>query len=221
MFRPSALRAVVLCAAGSLTVGALAVAPARAEAPQLLAEWKFDPQPDFLWGSATITDHLDWVGVHFGPTANFDTGPGLFTTVSIHASDTGHAFTADASNDPDFPFVEAQLTNGVTSDNVFVQTGIRGFGAAGALHPESYWAAFNSSPADFSGYDITSIDMYIANAFFTSPGSDPNHDGNWTSYKIDRRFRIYGTPIPEPVTSIMLPTMGMTMLGLRRRRGVR
>jgi hypothetical protein len=78
------------------------------------------------------------------------------------------------------------------------------------LHDEAYWAAFNSSPADFSGFNITHIDMYVNAATFTSPGSNPNGDGNWTSFTIDRLLNIYGTPVPEPTSmAIFVPAIGL------------
>lgn len=166
--------------------------------PQLLAEWWIDKNPTFLSGSATITTKLDRLRISFGPTAGFSTGPALFDDAVVTVEEIGHVFVADAGNDPDFQTVVSQLTNGSTTDTVFVVTGIVGFGAAGAKQTESFWATNPSAPGDFAGYQITRIEMYIKDAFFTSPGRDPNGNGNWTDYRIDRKLRIYGTAVPEP-----------------------
>lgn len=207
------LRGLFVCAALAGSASTVHALP-----PQLLAEWRLDSNPNFVWGMATIADHLDFVEIHFGPSAGFSSGPALFETVSISASSVGSSFVANAANDPDFAAVEAQLTNGSGADNVFPTTGLHGFGAAGGLHSETYWANINGSPADFAGYGLTSIELYVNAATFTSPGANPNGDGNWTSYTLDRRLRFFGTPLPDPSGASALLLLPLAGLARRARR---
>lgn len=151
----------------------------------------------------TIMTKLDRLRIAFGPNGDFSTGPALFDDVSITTADIGRGFVATPANDPDFPEIARQLTNGTASDYVFVVTGLRSFGAAGAKQTESYWASNNSAPADFQGAQLTAIELYINNVGFVSPGSNPNGNGIWTDFWIDRKVRFYGT-VPEPATSLAM-----------------
>jgi len=185
-------------------------------APQQLAEWRIDRTPDFTWGFATVTDRIDHVELRFGTNTVVQPGHALFENAVVTTSSTGTSFVANASNDPQFAGAVNLLTNGNTSDPVLRTTGLRSFGwSAGALTEQS-WAASTGAPADFSGYEITSLELFINNFWFETPGTNPNGNGNWTDFKIDRRLRIFGQPVPEPACAGTGALLSAALLRRRR-----
>lgn len=185
-----------------------------APAGNLIGTWVIDTNPTFLWGLHGHFPGLDKVDIAFGPNANFTTGLRLFASANVTPASARSSFVANASNSPDFNAVAAQLTNGSTDDNVFVETGVSTVGIAAGLHSESYWS--HGATADFHGYQLTSIELYIDSVSFASPGTDPNGDGNWTDFTIARQLRFYGVAVPEPTSLAGLLIGGLLMQRRRR-----
>jgi hypothetical protein len=170
-------------------------------APQQLAEWIIDRTPDGRWGMSTITDRIDHVEIRFGTTNLGAGGYTLFESAVVTTSSVGTSFVADATHDGvDFAGAVSVLSDGETTDFVWSTTGLRRSGWFGGGRTEADWASFNGALAEFTGYQITSIELFINSFSHESPGTNPNGDGNWTDYRVDRRVRIFGE-VPEPTSS--------------------
>jgi hypothetical protein len=118
--------------------------------------------------------------------------------VRVGNADDGTTKTINASNNPDFQQAVAILTNG-TDDYAVGSVSL----ALGPRPPPSMgWresASINGGllgnyNPDLQGAEITSVALVLRQVQITSPGSDPNGDGNWTEYTLDARLVIMGHP---------------------------
>lgn len=173
---------------------------------ELLGSWDFFQNPDFLWGFGSNAVTGLRVRLAFGPDASFYSGLDLYESSILSQSDEGRILVADASSDPDFGAIAAQLTNGYAYDKVFVEVRAIEASAAGAPWDESFWAAHpgSTAPADFSNYILERLELVIERSSWNSPGSNPNSNGVWTDFQIDARLDFYGRPVPEPMLAASL-----------------
>lgn len=125
----------------------------------------------------------------------FDVPPAL-VSVRFTSADEGSVFVVNAASNPDFAAAVAFLTNGV-DDFTRLLIGFPPAGATGGSSTES--VAFgggilgNYNP-DLKGASITGVSVVLKRVVLTTPGRDPNGDGNWTDHDIDVRLVITGRP---------------------------
>lgn len=93
------------------------------------------------------------------------------------------------------------------------------FGARIGFNLESLLLEFvdpDHPGVDLSGYIVDSVTRTIT-VELDSPGSDPGGDGNWTDFLVTGVYEIYGSPIPEPASLVVL-ALGSAAVFVRRRR---
>lgn len=194
-FHTAAFLVGAMCCSGFALGGASPGMPSTTSL-EYLGGWAMYINPGFLRGTYTYFPLKSIpVRIAFGEEADFGTGFDLFEGVRLKAEDTGTSIFADSGSDPDFDAIVELLTNGSPNDGVFHETN-----GAGGLWEETWWASrsHSTAPPDFQGYRIVQIALHVELVTFTSPGRDPNGDGNWTDYHTDKRFDFYGIRIPEP-----------------------
>jgi hypothetical protein len=109
----------------------------------------------------------------------------LFDTLAI----TGAGEYTMRSGDAGFARKTAWLTNGQPNA---VRYGI-------VLTPSGAEDAFNSfdfillgASPDLAPHRLSSVSLEVDSASVASPGSDPNHDGNWTDVRFYAHLVVYG-----------------------------
>ena len=111
-------------------------------------------------------------------------GPTLFEDLLLDESDVGKTFAATAATDPDFGDFAAFLTNG-QDDVVTYSAGVVGGGFGSRDGHESNLYGGQLGSVDAAGIAIDGVELRVDALSLASPGSDPNHDGNWTDYELD------------------------------------
>ncbi len=134
---------------------------------------------------------------------------------TLPSSKVGETFSVSADTDLDFDIMASILTNGVNNPLGFQ---IYEDGAySGLYYWESSFPKTLKEPVvtrdDFAGYTITRIDAKLNSFTFKHYQA-----ANFTERLLDVEISIYGTPIPEPATLVLLGLGGALML-IRRRRG--
>lgn len=145
-----------------------------------------------IWGIRSSGGGLgisDEIGFEFGVEGAGDSVL-LFEDLVFTESDAGMNFTATSDNDSDFEAIVAQLTNGMI-DEVFLNIT---FPSGDRLENRT---DDSQGDSDFQGWEITSIDLVINTLEITSPGNDPNGDGNWTQVTFDGESVINPVAVPE------------------------
>ena len=145
-----------------------------------------------IWGVRSTGGGLgisDEIGFEFGVEGAGDSVL-LFEDLVFTEGDAGMTFTATSDNDPDFEAIVAQLTNGMI-DEVFLNITFPSGDRLENRTDDSF------GDSDFQGREITSIDLVINTLDITSPGNDPNGDGNWTQVTFDGESAINPATIPE------------------------
>jgi hypothetical protein len=140
------------------------------------------------------------LSVYFGSGEN--TNAVLFSQFTLTPADVGRTFILDASNDPDFAAVKMSLENGIPNAVVFGD----GLGFTMLTSEANF---FNPLPVgsngfDFQGFSIGSIALTVDSLTFTSPGTNPNGNGNWTDIHFRGTIGVYAVPEPS----------GLTLLGI-------
>jgi hypothetical protein len=169
-------------------------------------------------GAALVSDHLRldiFYPAFFGSPDPSNPPSDLFRQFAIHASDVGTIYTLDQTNGgPNFEAFVAFLTNGI-NDPLTVLAGPGDFGGGGTVpgyeNTILTGLPFGSNGFDLHGFNISHITLEFTELTIVSPGSDPNHNGQWTDYTCMADVRIYGEPVPEPSTEVMCVT-GMILL---------
>lgn len=141
-------------------------------------------------GGAIITDEI---GFEYGVST--DETRLLYEDFIFNEQDEGATFTATSTNDSDFDFIVEQLTDGMI-DDVFLNVTF----ANGDKIESSTLDTLGDS--DFQGLEITSIDLVINALEITTPGNDPNGDGNWTQVTYDVESVINIATVPEPTSVV-------------------
>jgi len=137
----------------------------------------------------------------------------LFEQYAITLNDVGHTFTANAQNDPDFAGFVQRLTDGISEPIKVVDS----IGSTSGT-PESQF--FSTHPAgwngiDLQGFQIGSITMHVDSLTINSPGSDPNHNGNWTDVFFQGTLTVFGVPEPSSA-ALLLPAMAFLIWKRRK-----
>jgi len=139
-------------------------------------------------------------------------------TFSVDASNAGQSIVITAMDNPE---LFSNLTNGL-SDNIRLMNTTPAGGGNNYYAPESSF--FSVYPTewngiDFQGYHIDNMSLTVNSITFNSPGSDPNHNGQWTDYSINTTLTVNGSVAPEPTTLqlIFALTLPVIVLGLGRR----
>jgi hypothetical protein len=195
-WRGASFRACVLLAAAAVVFAAFATAgTSRASAqpaPVVVAEVPLHQHNGGILGVFTEVQLLLCIANDF--TTCF--GHPLETiTFSINVTNVGSTIWIDATS-PTFENFVAQITDGAVDlvEELETPDGVTGvlFGA-----PEPLWFGADVGPSgvDLSGYEIHRIGVRIDAVSFSSPGSDPNGDGNWTDFTVQGAFIFEGTVI--------------------------
>ena len=168
-------------------------------------------------GVASVTNTLN---LTFGlsPEPGHQVALMLFKDLWVTSEDAGHVYTQGPNDDPaDFNLYTSYLTDSKVSYCNYLETvGPGGSGEAGA--PETQFFDYlppGNNGVDLGGFAIDYYTLVFNTLSFTSPGSDPNHDGNWTDYSFSATFSVYGEPIPEPRSLSLLVCTAIIIL-LRR-----
>lgn len=141
----------------------------------------------------------------------------LFEDIVIYGGETRVDMIA-LGDDPEFPTYAELLTDGLDwwlYDWADFNVG----GSTGRFDLESLRLDFadpDHNGVDLHGYIVESVVRTIT-VDFDTPGGDPNGDGIWTDYEISGVFEIFGSPIPEPASLVLL-AFGAGCVWRRRRR---
>ena len=133
----------------------------------------------------------------------------IFDSVILSTSSIGHTFSIESVlDDPDFVSFSTLFTDGV-SERIMFGVQYQG-GGVGTFRSES--DLFSGTAPDAVGYEIERYDLILNGLTFISSGS-------FTDCTIDYTFQAYGSPIPEPTTSVLLTLGALPLAGriLRRR----
>ncbi len=231
------MKNLVLC----IAVGAIGLNGAEVRG-ELLARIHYDEPncgPDKAWtgGGGEIWESMTvMIGIGKGvegPDYQWNLG-------TLSASDQGRSLTASSLtvgnySRLDFSGMAGLLSNGepgrAGNGDVFLVEFLRSNGGSSTGVDEkrlfdNYFPAFATqvfvprTGNDLAGYRIDSMVMRIDTMQFLHPDSEPNY----TYYRSDFTFDIYGQPVPEPSTLIGLVSVGIVGLGLawsRRRRAAK
>lgn len=132
--------------------------------------------------------------------------------------------------DPDAPKLEAQIDSGSDGADFVFDSGSSGFAdfaaaltngvddriqtkfmGSSVVNPE--FATLGGQ--DLAGYLDLRIVVHVDAATVDSPGSDPNGDGQWTTYSISGEVRFYATA-PTLTQTVLLPAGDECAFGGRR-----
>lgn len=113
-------------------------------------------------------------------SVSWNAGPELFN-LFVDAADIGRTYAFSAGTD--FEIASSFLGNGI-DDRLFshIQNG-----SVGALESERF---LGFDPSQY--YDIERIEFTILELMLSTPGANPNGDGNWTDYGVNYQLDIYG-----------------------------
>ena len=161
-------------------------------------------------GINVLTNSLTlWIG---GGTLPRSHDPFLFQNVLVQTEDVDQVYIAGPTDDPaGFDLTTHYITDGIVE--------YLGYSAGGGHFgiPEARF--FSSLPAgnngiDLAGFNIDYYSLVFTSLAFESPGSNPSHDGQWTDYSYSAVFSVYGEPVPEP-TSLVLLGLGVVVLSAK------
>jgi len=133
--------------------------------------------------------------------------PTLFSQITFGTQDVGSTFTiASPADDTNFNFMVTKLTDGTNELFNFLMAGFNGNSSTGAGRTTSESGIFagTGTGPDLIGYHIQSFGLHIDSLTIQSPGSDPNHNGNWTDFRGQVTLNIYGSAVPEPSFSLLI-----------------
>jgi len=146
---------------------------------------------------------------------------GTFATpdpVFVSADDLGQTFSTITRADPGFDAFVDLLTNG-DNDMVWLLFGVQPQIWTATGGPESlmfFGDPDGTAHIDLQGYEIDQIDFVLDRFILTSPGEDPNGDGNWTDHDVQISMVVSGVPIPEPAPHLLC-LQGLVLLATARR----
>ena len=106
------------------------------------------------------------------------------------------AFTATGANDPAFYAMVDLLTDGI--DNSL------SIGSQGSADSQYFRNVPGGNGIDLQGFEIVAITERLDSYTYTHPGSDPNHNGQWTDVPGQR---------PSTLPPIAPPTGGPNTQG--------
>lgn len=138
---------------------------------------------------------LTQVEVLFGFAEGNADGPVLYLGKGVYWDNAESGYMVMNQATPGFDIIAEGLTNG-RDDTVFflLNWAVEGQGGGGTLGLESF---FRMGNPDLMGNEITSI-RTVVNSVYIEPW------GNGYSADVDATVQIYGHPIPEPVTIVLL-----------------
>ena len=130
----------------------------------------------------------------------------LFDQFALTPADSGHTFTLNENNDPDFANARITLENG-NPDLVVFTYGV-GVAGTGLTSESNYFYPLppGSNGIDLQGFSIGSISLVVDSLTLTTPGSNPN------GTDIYFRGRIAVNAVPEPSTFAMAGLAGLIFL---------
>jgi hypothetical protein len=182
---------------------------------------------------ALLASHSDTIFPLFGvSTSSFDydlcldpsescQGPWLFDSLVLSAADAGSVFTATSATDPGFAAFAANLTNG-SSDRFISRKTIPGdlrsrFSVGYEWYNFAGAGSASSNGIDLFGFAIERVEFEVSPDFTLtqSPGPPPVYFPS-TIISGTVTIRVFGDPIPEPATAMLLGG-GLLLLGSRRR----
>jgi hypothetical protein len=110
---------------------------------------------------------------------------------------TGPGVHTIREGDPGFAQATARLTNGHHDAVIFGVLLVTAGGLQRLTETFTSDAAVldQSSAPDLAGYRLTAVAIMVDNYSLKSPGSDPNHDGNWTDVQLTSHLVIQGDSV--------------------------
>lgn len=127
----------------------------------------------------------------------------LFEDIVLFDGDT-RMDIANETVDPDFVQFTELITDGL--DWWLYKKMEFAFGWESRFNTESILLEFvdpDHEGVDLNGYIVDSVIRTIT-VELDSPGRDPAGDGFWTDYLVTGVYEIYGSPIPEPASLVLL-----------------
>ena len=197
----------------ALAVALFAIAPNVGASP-IVATGILQSHGGEVTVSSTAYVHVAIGVTPWGTDGTFATPDPVF----VSADDLGQTFSTITQFDPGFDAFVDLLTNG-DNDMIWLAFGLQPQIYAATGGPESL--IFFDDPdgtahIDFQGYEIDQIGFALDRFILTSPGEDPNGDGNWTDHDVQISIVVSGVPIPEPGVGL-LTLQGLVLLAAARR----
>ena len=162
---------------------------------------------------ASSIDYSVWVDAASDPAQGIGVG-NLLLHFTLTNADAGQTLVASALNmGAGFTAAVALLTNSTLNDFISDVAGFAGSGSEGD-------GTIEAGTLDLRGKTVGSVKLVVDELTIASPGSNPNHDGNWTDAHFTGSL-VFDTdtpvaPAPEPGT-LGLVAFGFGTLALRRR----
>jgi hypothetical protein len=177
------------------------------------------------WQEATVNTYLS-------PNFGAQSGEGTLFENFVVQSGVTRTDIVTFGDDPDFPRYVEIVTDGLDwylydqmvfspqdSIAVFSFESVRlplgdDWDQGGGDPPPDLMLPRTGGSPDLIGYTIEYVERTVT-LTLTSPGSDPNGDGNWTDIEFEILTTIYGTP--EPTTGVLAIAGALSLAGRRRR----
>ena len=133
---------------------------------------------------------------------------------NVTPDDVGTTFSASADTHQSFETFTSYLTNGIDDSLVLTDSTVSNFPA----YAESSIINGVHEGVDFEGYAIDRIALTV-NDFLLDLDYDPGPISiGHTNYSYDITYTIYGSPVPEPCTVLLLGFGGLILRGRHRQR---
>ena len=163
---------------------------------------------------------IDYAGVGAIGQPRGGDGPIAWDRI-LSPADAGSVFTVTAINTPAFAAFAAWLTNGVDGRMGFAWLDPRTDGVTRSPNKSTVFQGVpGGNGIDLQGFNVTSMDFLLTQFTLTSPGSNPNGDGQWTDIGGTAQLTFNYETVPEPSSSVLVGCglIGAMILNWRKRR---
>jgi hypothetical protein len=200
----------------SLTVSVLALGAFLGSGSVFAAAPSQELVADFPIFNIVSGIHGIWTSVTMG--LYYPSPTPVLISYDVTPSDVSRTFSWSADSTPQFGSLVALMTDGIDENINFYESGNWGGNAESAWLTGVFGSSLSMNGVDLQGFDISRIDMRVDSLTLTTPGRDLYGDGNWTDVNISGEFLIYGSPVPEPTSFILLGLGSLALVMVRRGR---